>query len=117
MNLLMKIKKVGDIMQIIRGTTPTITINLEDGVTFNDLGNVKLRIKQGTFSMDKDPESVEGSVGIFRYTQEETLRFFEGSANIQLIGVKGTNDEIVNKSIVYNIEFIKSLWNESVHNE
>lgn len=104
-------------MQIIRGTTPIITINLEDGVTFNDLGNVKLRIKQGTFSLDKDPETIEGSSATFRYTQDETLRFYEGSANIQLIGVKGTTDEVVNKSMVYGIEIVKSLWNESVHNE
>ena len=104
-------------MQIIRGTTPIITINLEDGVTFSDLGNVKLRIKQGTFSIDKDPSLIDGSTATFEYTQDETLRLYEGTAYLQLIGVKGTSDEVVNKSGVYTINIVKSLWNEAVHNE
>lgn len=102
-------------MEFIRGTTPTITIMLEDGVTFDDLGYVKLRIKQGTFSLDKEPTNTEGAIGFFDYTQDETLRFYEGTANIQLIGVKG--NEIVNKSDVYQINIGKSLWNEGVHHE
>lgn len=101
-------------MDIIRGTTPTITIVLEDGVTFSDLGNVKLRIKQGTFALDKDPSSTVDNIGIFEYTEEETLRFYEGSASVQLVGVNGN---LVCKSFVYPINFYKSLWNEGVGNE
>lgn len=104
-------------MEIIRGTTPSITVNLEDGVKFSDLGTVILRIRQGTFSIDKEPISVSGSIGVFNYTQEETLRLYEGSASIQLIGVKGTSNEIVNKTEIYPITIIRSLWNEAVHNE
>lgn len=104
-------------MEIIRGTTPSITVNLEDGVKFSDLGTVILRIRQGTFSIDKEPVSVSGNIGVFNYTQEETLRLYEGSASIQLIGVKGTSNEIVNKTEIYPITIIRSLWNEAVHNE
>lgn len=104
-------------MEIIRGTTPSITVNLDDGVKFSELGTVILRIKQGTFSIDKMPSYTEESTGVFEYTQEETLRLYEGTATIQLIGVKGTNNEIVNKTITYPITILKSLWNEAVHNE
>ena len=104
-------------MEIIRGTTPSITVNLDDGVKFSDLGTVILRIKQGTFSIDKEPTKVEESTGIFNYTQEETLKLYEGTASIQLIGVKGTNNEIVNKTETYQISVLRSLWNEAVHNE
>lgn len=104
-------------MEIIRGTTPTITVNLEDGVKFSELGKVILRIKQGTMSIDKEPSSISESQAIFEYTQDETIKLYEGSANIQLIGVKGTSNEIVNKTEVYPITILKSLWNEVVHNE
>lgn len=104
-------------MEIIRGTTPSITVTLDDGIKFSDLGTVILRIRQGTFSIDKEPLSVSGSTGVFKYTQEETLRLYEGSASIQLIGVKGNNNEVVNKTITYPITILRSLWNEAVHNE
>lgn len=104
-------------MEIIRGTTPSITVNLEDGVKFSELGKVILRIKQGTFSIDKEPSNISGSTGVFEYTQEETLRLYEGSASIQLIGVKGNGNEIVNKTTTYQITILRSLWNEAVHDE
>lgn len=104
-------------MEIIKGTTPAITVMLEDGVEFSDLGKVILRIKQGTFTLDKEPSSVSGNVGVFNYTQEETLKLYEGTAEIQLIGVKGTTDEIVNKTETYTINILRSLWNEAVTNE
>ena len=103
-------------MEIIRGTTPTISVTLEDGVKFSDLGNVKLRIKQGTFSIDKEPTIVD-DVGIFTYTQEETLKLYEGTAMLQLIGVNGTTNEVVYKTGTYEIIVLRSLWNEAVHNE
>ena len=104
-------------MELIRGTTPSITVVLEDGINFSDLGNVTLRIKQGTFSIDKEPTIIEGNSGKFDYTQEETIKLYEGTAQVQLIGVKGTNDEIVNKTETYTINVLRSLWNEGVHNE
>lgn len=104
-------------MEIIRGTTPSITVNLEDDVKFSDLGTVILRIRQGWTCIDKEPSSTDGSTGVFEYTQEDTLKLYEGSASIQLIGVKGTSDEVVNKTETYTIEILRSLWNESVHNE
>ena len=104
-------------MEIIRGTTPSIIIELEDGVNFSELGEVKLRIRQGWTFIDKAPVSVSGNTGIFVYTQEETLKLYEGNAYIQLIGVKGNYEEIVNKTEVYEIKILRSLWNEAVHNE
>ena len=104
-------------MEIIRGTTPSITVNLEDGVKFSDLGTVILRIRQGWTCIDKEPSFIEESTGVFKYTQEETLKLYEGSASIQLIGVKGNGNEIVNKTITYPITILKSLWNEAVHDE
>lgn len=104
-------------MEIIRGTTPSITIELEDGVNFSDLGDVRLRIRQGWTFIDKEPFSINKNIGIFVYTQEETLKLYEGDAYIQLIGIKGNNDEIVNKTDVYHIDILRSLWNEAVHNE
>ena len=104
-------------MEIIRGTTPSITVILEDGVKFSEFTKVVLRIKQGTFSIDKEPFYTEDNTGIFKYTEEETLKLYEGSAYIQLIGIKGTNEETVNKTAVYPINILKSLWNEAVKDE
>ena len=104
-------------MEIIRGTTPSITVNLEDGVKFSELGKVILRIKQGTMSIDKEPSSILETSAVFNYTQEETLKLYEGTAKIQLIGVKGTINEVVNKTETYTIQILRSLWNEAVHNE
>lgn len=104
-------------MEIIKGTTPAITVELEDGVNFSDLGRVILRIKQGTFTLDKEPSSVSLNIGVFNYTQEETLKLYEGTAEIQLIGVKGSDDQIVNKTETYSISILRSLWNEAVTNE
>lgn len=103
-------------MEIIRGTTPSIVVELEDGVNFSDLGVVKLRMKQGWTYVDKDPVSVSGNTAVFNYTEEETLKFYEGNAYIQLVGIKEANEEIVNKTDVYPITILKSLWNESVNN-
>ena len=104
-------------MEIIRGTAPSITVNLEDGVKFSELGKVILRIKQGTMSIDKEPSSILETSAVFNYTQEETLKLYEGTAKIQLIGVKGTINEVVNKTETYTIQILRSLWNEAVHNE
>ena len=97
-------------MEIIRGTTPTITIELEDEVSFSSLGKVVLRIKQGTTIIDKEPYEVSGNIGKFKYTEEETLKLIEGKAWIQLVG----KDDNVEKTNVYEIEILKSLWNEVV---
>ena len=97
-------------MEIIRGTTPTIIIELEDDVKFSDLGKVVLRIKQGTTIIDKEPYETEDNTGKFRYTESETLKLIEGKAWIQLVG----KDDNVEKTIVYEIEILKSLWNEVV---
>ena len=97
-------------MEIIRGTTPTIIIELEDNVKFNTLGKVILRIKQGTLFIDKEPFETEDNIGKFKYTEEETLKLIEGKAWIQLVG----KDDNVEKTNVYEIEILKSLWNEVV---
>lgn len=97
-------------MEIIRGTTPTITIELEDEISFSSLGKVVLRIKQGTIIVDKEPFEVSGNIGKFKYTEEETLKLIEGKAWIQLVG----KDTEVEKTDVYEIGILKSLWNEVV---
>ena len=97
-------------MEIIRGTTPTIVIELEDEVRFSSLGKCILRIKQGDLVIDKEPFEVSGSEGKFRYTEEETLKLLEGKAWIQLVG----KDDNVEKTNVYEIAILKSLWNEVV---
>lgn len=97
-------------MEIIRGTTPTIIIELEDDVKFSDLGRCILRIKQGTTIIDKEPYETSGNEGKFKYTEEETLKVIEGKAWIQLVG----KDDNVEKTNVYEIEILRSLWNEVV---
>lgn len=104
-------------MEIIRGTTPEITVELEENVNFSELGEVKLRIKQGWTFIDKEPTVVSGNTATFIYTQEETIKLYEGDAYIQLIGIKGDYEEVVNKTEVYPIKILRSLWNEVVHNE
>ena len=64
-------------MEIIRGTTPTITVNLEDGVKFSELGTVILRIRQGWTCIDKEPSKINDTSAVFNYTQEETLKLYE----------------------------------------
>ena len=97
-------------MEIIRGTTPTVIIELEDDVKFRNLGKVVLRIKQGTIIIDKEPYEIIENEGKFKYTEEDTLKLDEGKAWIQLVG-KTKN---VEKTEVYEITILKSLWNEVV---
>lgn len=97
-------------MEIIRGTTPTIIIELEEDVKFSNLGKVVLRIKQGTTYIDKEPFEVSDNIGKFLYSEEETLKLIEGKAWVQLVG----KDQNVEKTPVYEIEILKSLWNEVV---
>lgn len=97
-------------MEIIRGTTPTIVIELEDDVNFSELGRCVLRIKQGELFIDKEPYETSLNEGKFKYTEEETLKLIEGKAWIQLVG----KDENVEKTDVYEINILKSLWNEVV---
>lgn len=97
-------------MEIIRGTTPTIIIELEDNVKFEDLGKCVLRIKQGTYVIDKEPFEVSDNIGKFLYSEEETLKLIEGKAWVQLVG----KDLNVEKTPVYEISILRSLWNEVV---
>lgn len=104
-------------MEIIRGTTPTIEVTLENGTRFEKLGKVILRIKQGTLSIDKEPTSYSANKGIFTYTEEETIKLQEGKAEVQLVGIDGNLEKIVSKTYCYEITILKSLWNEVVKYE
>ena len=104
-------------MEIIRGTTPQIEVILENGTTFDSLGKVILRIKQGTLSIDKEPYSKDANFALFKYTQEETIKLQEGKAEVQLVGINENGEETVSKTYCYEIQILKSLWNKVIHNE
>lgn len=99
----------------IRGTTPEFQVTIE-GSTYEELGTVIFRIRQGATYIDKRPTIADNTATV-RLTQAETLQFEEGTVYLQLMGILGPEEtEYVPKSDIVEIEVLRSLWGEAVHN-
>lgn len=72
---------------MVRGTTPTLTLHiLDDNIDLTQATNVYLTIKQDNYTLTKATPQLELSSNIINcyLTQEESLRFSEGAADIQI---------------------------------
>jgi hypothetical protein len=104
--------------EFIRGTTPSFSVTLGDGVRFSELGTVIFRFSQFGLHVDKHPTiSEDGLTAVCALTQDETLRFREGVCRFQMMGILGAAAvEVVPKSEIIEIAVKPSLWKEAVHN-
>lgn len=70
-----------------RGTTPTYKVKFVDEIDFLDVETFYATLKQSDVAKvtRKDPE-IEDNTLIFTLTQEETLKFKEGEAELQIRG-------------------------------
>lgn len=72
---------------MVRGTTPTLTLHiLDDNIDLTQATNVYLTIKQDNYTLTKTTPQLELSSNIIDcyLTQEESLRFSEGTAEVQV---------------------------------
>ena len=87
--------------KFIRGTTPTFTIQLSNGVQYTDLGSTLFfRFKQGSVIVDATPD-IANNIATIKLTQEDTLKFKSGKVLVQLIGIDGleTTETVVKSDI------------------
>lgn len=103
----------------IIGTTPIFSITLDSKETYEGLGTVFFRFKQGNKILDIDPVLSEDKLtAVVKLTQEQTLEFDKGNIQCQLMGVSDYNEnEVVRKSEIFNILAKPSLIEEARHNE
>ena len=107
---------------IRRGTTKTIIFTIDcENKEWSDLGTVHVRLKQGSLIIDKIPTILQSDPTSAQvdYTQDETIQLIEGQkAELQIFPVINSNgSEIAIKSDIYEVNILRSLWNEVVHND
>ena len=103
----------------IIGTTPTFTIQLSNGVRYDNLGEkIFFRFKQNSTSIDVEPDiDPTSNLATVKLRQEDTLRFKQGVVLVQLIGVKGNQTvEVVAKSDIAVINAKDTIINTAQHN-
>lgn len=103
--------------RFIRGTTPTFTIQLTNGVQYTDLGaTLFFRFKQGSIIVDAEPE-IANNIATIKLTQDDTLKFKTGKVQVQLIGVSGNAaTETVVKSDIAEVIVDDSIILTPYHN-
>lgn len=71
---------------VVRGTTPNITLTVPDTINLTEATTVYATIKQGKTVVTKVSDEMELSehAAIIYLTQEESLRFADGEAEVQL---------------------------------
>ena len=101
----------------IRGTTPTFTIQLSNGVQYSTLGSTLFfRFKQGSVVVDSTP-TISNNIATLKLSQEDTLKFKGGKVQVQMIGVDGTtNNESVVKSDIAELVVEDSIITTAYHN-
>ena len=104
--------------EFIKGTTPLFTIQLTNGVKYNELGSTLFfRFKQGSVSIDVEPVINAANVAVVKLNQDDTLRFKAGKVQVHLIGVDGpANAEMVVKSDIAEVIAKDSIINTAIHN-
>lgn len=101
----------------IIGTTPTFTIQLSNGVRYDNLGEkLFFRFKQGSTVIDVEPD-VDNNIATLKLRQDDTLRFRQGDVLVQLIGVKDNQTiETVSKSDIAVVTAKETIINTPYHN-
>ena len=101
----------------IIGTTPTFTIQLSNGVRYDNLGEkLFFRFKQGSTIIDVEPD-VDNNIATLKLRQDDTLRFRQGDVLVQLIGVKDNQTiETVSKSDIAVVTAKETIINTPYHN-
>ena len=101
----------------IKGTTPTFTIQLSNGVQYSELGTTLFfRFKQGNVFVDVTPD-VQNNIATIKLTQDDTLSFKSGKVQVQLIGIDGTEEnETVIKSDIAEVTVEETIIPTAYHN-
>lgn len=105
--------------EFIKGTTPLFTIQLTNGVRYDELGSTLFfRFKQGNVVVDEVPLIRQGeNIAVIKLKQEDTLKFKAGKVQVQLIGVDGPEEtEMVIKSDIAEVIAKDSIINAAIHN-
>ena len=105
--------------EFIKGTTPLFTIQLTNGVRYDELGSTLFfRFKQGNVVVDEVPLIRQGeNIAVIKLKQEDTLKFKAGKVQVQLIGVDGPEEtEMVIKSDIAEVVAKDSIINAPIHN-
>lgn len=102
----------------IIGTTPVFTIQLSNGVRYDNLGEqLFFRFKQGATIIDAEPD-IDNNIATVKLRQEDTLRFRQGDVLVQLIGVKDNQTiETVSKSDIAVVTAKETIINTPYHND
>lgn len=75
-----------DVPKITIGTTPTVIIEIEGEVNFNGTESFLATIEQGSLTVNIEAErvAVDGNYVSIELRQQDTLRFREGDAIVQV---------------------------------
>lgn len=98
-------------MQIIRGTTPTININVETEIDFSQISNIWVYISQmGLVKVDKVMQDTvlkpEESVISLKLSQDDTLKLVKGDALIQIRLLMADGTALANIADHFTVEEI-----------
>lgn len=101
----------------IIGTTPVFTIQLSNGVRYDNLGDqLFFRFKQNSTIIDVVPD-IDNNIATVKLRQEDTLRFKQGAILVQLMAVDGNQvTETVVKSDIATINAKETIINTAYHN-
>lgn len=101
----------------IIGTTPVFTIQLSNGVRYDNLGDqLFFRFKQNSTIIDVVPD-IDNNIATVKLRQEDTLRFKQGAIFVQLMAVDGNQvTETVVKSDIATINAKETIINTAYHN-
>lgn len=69
-----------------RGTTPTFTLTMPEGFSFDDSSNVYVTFTQGNYTLTKTGDGIviSGNTVDVYFDQAESLSFHAGSMNVQI---------------------------------
>lgn len=101
----------------IIGTTPVFTVQLSNGVAYDELGEqLFFRFRQNSVIVDVVPD-ISNNIATLKLTQEDTLRFKQGVVTVQLMGISGSQQsETVVKSDLATVSAKGTIINTAYHN-
>ena len=69
-----------------RGTTPTYRISFKEAIDFEEVDTFQVTIQQNRHQLTKTDGVIEDDKLLIYLTQEETLGFMDGTAELQVRG-------------------------------
>lgn len=96
---------------VMRGTTPSLIIKVNSNLNLSTLSVLWVTIQQETYQKtytldDVEIDAAQKKISVYM-SQEETLKFSEGYANIQIRGLTSDNKAVASKT--KNIEIGRIL--------